>query len=57
MNNEPTLPGNRKRCLAMIIRLAGFSVNTMVDPAGTGRGPRHDIVWLRPLDRRHRRPA
>ena len=26
--------------LAMIIKLAGFSVNTMVDPAGTGRGPR-----------------
>ena len=24
----------------MTTRLAGFSVNTMVDPAGTGRGPR-----------------
>ena len=25
----------------------------MVDPAGTARGPRPYLVWLRPLDRRH----
>ena len=36
-----SLPARKPQArLAMIITLAGFSVNTMVDPAGTGRGPR-----------------
>ena len=34
--------------LAMITRLAGFSVNTMVDPAGTGRGPRQILSGYAP---------
>src|SRR5665647_146788 len=34
--------------LAMITRLAGFSVNTMVDPAGTGRGPRRTLSGYAP---------
>ena len=34
--------------LAMITRLAGFSVNTMVDPAGTGRGPRQTLSGYAP---------
>jgi outer membrane protein TolC len=32
----------------MITRLAGFSVNTMVDPAGTGRGPRQKLSGCAP---------
>ena len=32
----------------MIARLAGFSVNTMVDPAGTGRGPRQTLSGYAP---------
>src|SRR5665647_493055 len=36
--------------LAIITRLAGFSVNTMVDPAGTGRSPRQTLsgyaLWI-----------
>ena len=34
--------------LSMITRLAGFSVNTMVDPAGTGRGPRQILSGYAP---------
>ena len=34
--------------LAMITRLAGFSVNTMVDPAGTGRSPRLTLSGYAP---------
>ena len=36
-----SLPARKPQApLAMIIKLAGFSVNTMGEPAGTGRGPR-----------------
>ena len=34
--------------LAIITRFAGFSVNTMVDPAGTGRGPRQILSGYAP---------
>ena len=34
--------------LAIITRLAGCSVNAMVDPAGTGRGPRHILSGYAP---------
>jgi outer membrane protein TolC len=34
--------------LAMTTRLAGFSVNAMVDPAGTGRGPRRILSGYAP---------
>jgi hypothetical protein len=33
---------------ALITRLAGFSVNIMVDPAGTGRGPRQTLAGYVP---------
>jgi outer membrane protein TolC len=33
---------------ALITRLAGFSVNIMVDPAGTGRGPRQTLSGYAP---------
>src|SRR3989339_194858 len=35
-------------CLNMITRLAGFSVNAMVDPAGTGRSPRLTLSGYAP---------
>jgi outer membrane protein TolC len=36
-----SLPSRKPQArLAMLIKLAGFSVNPMVDPAGTGRDPR-----------------